>query len=299
MGISYRETLNKYNSKQYLCYVLLLREYIFSIINEGFNNSHLFIRFGRFARGGGRSRVGLDDEFKNDVLGGKQYESGLSVYFVKPHKDGFMLQGPNRRRAAYGIGHDYFGHMFKNIFMDSINRGDIFLVQGNLIEVPANVEDEMTGEIISTGNKTFEVGSDGEPVIENVRIVKRLKPSEVYIDPYGEKTIEDIYQKQIDDISHDIIEDYLERAFGNEELREYVESMSPNALINLENEFNNKNVILKLFDILDALWDKNKKISPEDFILLCIKLNRKTKNPKDTLNKISNHFKEKWSEWRK
>src|SRR3990167_3238336 len=152
----------------------LLKQYIKHILTETINYktlaapSNIFIRFGRFS--GARSKVGLDPEFRQEVLGGKQYEQGLSVYFAKRFRNGFQLIEPSKRRAAYGIGSDYFGHMISRIFMSEIARENIFLLKGDLIEEPAVHYDEMADEYIHTGNKTHSVGSDGEPVIHNPKI---------------------------------------------------------------------------------------------------------------------------------
>ena len=163
----------------------LLSNYIKTILRETTDYkslgapSNLFIRFGRFS--GGRSKVGLDAEFRREVLAGKQYEAGLSVYFAKPFKNGYQIIEPESRRAAYGIGSNYFGHMISNIFMPEIARENIFLIKGNLIKSPDVYYDDQEEQYVRTGRTTYEVGSDGEPVIENPRIVKNLSPEEVYL----------------------------------------------------------------------------------------------------------------------
>jgi len=192
----------------------LMESFRAKVLNEAENDrfnmeyapSKYFIRFGKF---GTTSRMGLDQEFK-DELGGATSENGVSVYFARPRANGggYSLMYPEEERARYGLGHNYMSHMIMNV----LDVYDIFLVSGQLLRTGATGEEswEYWEELekdaayqvelaIEDGDKdaekswreeqnrynylksyTYDVGSDGEPVIRDVEIIKRLSPDGVY-----------------------------------------------------------------------------------------------------------------------
>lgn len=254
--------------------------------------NQIFIRFGKFGKNS-KSKVGLDSEFRNDVLSGKKFESGLSVYFAKPNKNGWILVEPDKKRAAYGLTHNYIGDMIERIFLPSIAKGEIYLVKGDLIEIEAVGYDDASESYFSTGTTTYEVGSDGEPVIENAKIIKRLKPNEVYINSWGEKTLEDIYGKMIDQSYFDQYESILETGvISNDEL-ENIFIKDDGLLIDLIHksiQILGRNQLILTLETLSDLWDKNKKINPISFIETIHKSFKKTKNFELSLQMTNKYF---------
>ena len=179
-----------------------------------FDGTIKFIRFGKFKKS---SRMGLDAEFLDDI-GSTGFESGVSVYFAFNDNDKYYLYEPEQKRAKYGLGRDYWGHMFTRV----LNLDNIFLVEGDLIETISQDEEEYFdkkenfldlkykleytiedyNEGLLTKQKffeekekiekemerikylmkyTYETGSDGEPLLKNVRIIKKLNPEDVLI----------------------------------------------------------------------------------------------------------------------
>jgi hypothetical protein len=221
-----------------------------------------FIRFGKLRA---QSKIMLDNEFIQEVLHGKKYEAGLSVLFAEPYKNGYMMRGPSRHRAQYGLPYDYLGDMVSRLWMPSIARGDIYLVSGDLIEIPQTYFDPHIEEYYDTGQMTYEVGSDGEPVIENASIVKQLSPEEVYF-PSG-KSIEELFGQKINDASWDVVEYYLEMSMHNEELRQLFENgeIAPELLYEYEDKFGKKG-LAEYLDQLSDYWDAGNKIPVDKFL---------------------------------
>lgn len=246
----------KYNN------ILRMAERFYKLGTTPYN---LFIRFGKF-KSGQSSKIMLDTEFRQEVLHGKQYESGLSVLFAESHLNGFRIIPPSKSRAQYGLPYDYVGDMISRLWIDSIARGDIYLLKGDLIEIPETVWDDLAESWEHTGNKTYDVGSDGEPVIENPSIIKKLEPSEVYL-PGTDKTIDDIFRNKINDAFFSISEYYLEMSMHNEELRSMIEDtlVAPDVLIKYEDIFGKKRMV-KFLDELSDLWDNGQKIPVEQFL---------------------------------
>lgn len=153
-----------------------------------------FVRFGEFGRA---SRVGLDPEFVVTRSGGvfdphlaeaggsygAAYERGVSVFPAFLHRGGWVMDGPDPRRASYHLGSRYLWDMVRlGSLATAICQEDVFLVQGTLLLV-----DEAAYESTPWGAEplgftwpALETGSDGEPVIQEPRIVTRL-------DPFGDK----------------------------------------------------------------------------------------------------------------
>lgn len=155
------------------------------LLKAGPNN--LFLRIGRNF---GCSRCGLDAEWRAET--GKISEAGTSVYFVHPHKDSYMIRYPDQSCACYGIGGDYFGHMFTDVLLRPICAEEIYLVRGKLIPIRdrsdeacdfamIEIEDKLYEQGISSRDVDirawgFDTGSDGEPLLQagSARIVKQL-----------------------------------------------------------------------------------------------------------------------------
>lgn len=115
----------------------------------------------------GLSKVGLDSEWKKET--GKLLESGTSVYMLGSDNS---IRYPDESRASYGIGANYFEHMFNSVLDKEIENGNIFVVTGELIPTIEEHEDFVL--------KTYEVGSDGEPLLipNTIKIVKKLSLNE-------------------------------------------------------------------------------------------------------------------------
>jgi hypothetical protein len=124
------------------------------------NEHNEFLRIGKLS---GRSKVGLGKEWTDET--GQIYESGMSVYFLRNRKN---IIYPNRRRAQYGIGGNYFEHMFNEVLNKQIENEEIHIVSGKLIPIIEEIEDRVV--------KTFDVGSDGEPLLEpsSVKVIRKL-----------------------------------------------------------------------------------------------------------------------------
>lgn len=137
------------------------------------NKTHLFIRFGRYDETT-RSRVGLDSEFRNDMMWGKTRENGLSVYFVKKYGKYYEIQAPNHSRARYSTGgsREYFQHMLWELFIKPIANDEVYIVTGELLPVES-LQENSDGEFVFI---TYDVGSDGEPLLdpETVKVVKQI-----------------------------------------------------------------------------------------------------------------------------
>lgn len=222
---------------------------------KALNNDRLFIRFGKF---GARSKVMLDKEFINDALSGKQFEAGVSVLFAEPYKNGYKLIPPNRSRAQYALPYDYFAHMLINNWMGALVRDDIFLLRGDLIMIPATKFDDATGLYEDSDFETWDVGSDGEPVIENITVVSKLKPDNIYL-PDG-ISIKDKFEDKINDHYYDIIEDTSDLIL-NKQIKEMFYEINPDILYNLEDKVGKK----KTKSIIIAINDLSNQInSTED-----------------------------------
>jgi hypothetical protein len=192
----------------------------FANIKEKFENppyQHLGAKFIRFGKFGKTSRMGLDQEFL-DEMGSAGSELGVSAYFAYPLEDKYVLIEPDRERALYGLGQDYMGHMLENV----LDVNSIFLVDGDLIKRPRPLADDIREELfigqndledlefeldmanedfageerereIERINKeieetkysmnwTYETGSDGEPLLMNVKVIKQLRPEDIIFD---------------------------------------------------------------------------------------------------------------------
>ena len=137
------------------------------------NKTHLFIRFGKYDETT-RSRVGLNQEFKNDVMWGKSQENGLSVYFVKKYGKYYEVQSPNLKQARYQTGgtREYFQHMLWEVFIKPIANDEVYIVTDDLLPVERLYENS-EGEFIFI---TYDIGSDGEPLLDpgTVKVVKQI-----------------------------------------------------------------------------------------------------------------------------
>lgn len=150
-----------------------------------------FIRFGKFTEGG-TSKVFLDEEFVGE-MGAKRGESGLSVYFAQRHKDGWYVVPPNRDRASYGLSSGYMYTMVNSRFADAICRGHIFLVGGDLVPIATSRIMGYSGD----EDVTYQVGTDGEPVITHSKKIKQLDVSEVYVDVgHGPVPLTEVFDTQ-------------------------------------------------------------------------------------------------------
>lgn len=131
-----------------------------------------FLRFGRLDAG--PSRVRLDAEFRDEVLGGKRYEAGLSCYFCERHGRDVVIDPPQRGRASYHLGGDYFDTMLA-LFVPALAHGHVYVFHADLLEVTFP-DDEYEDVVIHT----YRSGSDGEPVVDpaSVRDVIRLATEE-------------------------------------------------------------------------------------------------------------------------
>lgn len=189
---------------------LLLKQLIFEIIkdiddsekviikNEKLNKKNLFIRFGKFSNS--PSQIGLDSEFRQDVLGGKTHEDGLSVFFIKEvGKSGeYVIEQPDKNHARYHAAStsSYFTNMIE-IFYNSIENEEVYIVEGNLIETVEEHYDEARHETIEYHD--YSHGSDGEPLLEtsSISIVKELTIKEILNNVYYGKSFTSIGDMKI------------------------------------------------------------------------------------------------------
>lgn len=135
-----------------------------------------FLRFGAFD---GPSRVGLDEEFRREVLGGKRFEAGLSVFEASAMPDGRVkLETPDLRRAAYLVSaSDYMPSMLFDRAA-AIAKGEVYLVAGEVVSVRYDLYDDALGEEFDVTDASL--GSDGEPLLEpdSVRVLRAYGPDE-------------------------------------------------------------------------------------------------------------------------
>ena len=132
-----------------------------------FNHSYggdMYIRFGKFPKHE-RSAIGLGREW-TDELGGKTHEDGVSVYKALPFRDKWQLIQPSSEKALYGNA----GFTVQR-FKLAILSGDIYLV---------------------TGTELPRVGSDGEPLIEDIFPIKKLNLNDVIV--MNGKSIQDLLE---------------------------------------------------------------------------------------------------------
>lgn len=148
-----------------------------------------FVRFGAFGK---RSQKGLDDEFLVTAEGGLydehmaeaggrvvRYESGVSVYFAeRVGGRAYVMREPDRRRAAYQLGYDYLGDMLRGPLLPAVCADEVWLVTGRLVLTEEEAGEEGYDGFESWGITwpTYEVGSDGEPLLKNVKKITRLDP---------------------------------------------------------------------------------------------------------------------------
>lgn len=194
-------------------------------IPSGNIEPHTFVRFGKFSPNGS-SKIRLN--WSRDELGGATTERGLSVFGILKNAKNtgkIWLAMPDDRRARYQIPGDYISDMIRRFHKDSVDKGDIFLVYGDLI--PESCDDEhcedqkdeikelkyMLRDAQEEGDReeidrlgkyveklkaqigwTYAVGSDGEPIVANARIIRRLNPDELLVDSWGRRTLRDISQ---------------------------------------------------------------------------------------------------------
>ena len=136
---------------------------------------NLFIRFGKF--GLEPSKIRLDSEFIQDVIGGKKSESGLSVYFAEQNGSTYNIEPPDRKRARYMLDGSYFNDMLQS-FLPAIANEEVYLLKGQLIENSYNVYDDAYAQEIEYHE--YETGSDGEPLLmpETIKIIKTFSTEE-------------------------------------------------------------------------------------------------------------------------
>ena len=175
--------------KQLETYIKLFSQ---KLIKEGLERNNIYIRFGKIPKLE-QSSIGLDDEMRAE-MGNATHESGVSVYkaSMRPNGKGYNLLDTNSEKAKYDIGGNYISDMFEEIFKDAIAYGDIFLV---------------------TGTKLKQTGSDGEPLLRNVSVIKRLKLSDIFLDDRSDVPASEIFSK-----THD------ENLLKNEEIASAMES---------------------------------------------------------------------------
>lgn len=137
-------------------------------------DDHLFIRFGKYS---GASKFGLGSEWQQET--GKMLEPGLSVYFVNKKGDTWNIEPPQRNRAMYHVDGDYFKDMLYNNFLKPIANDQVYILKGKLLPREEVYYDDAYGEDIRW--ITYEVGSDGEPVIDEsaITVVQTLTTDEV------------------------------------------------------------------------------------------------------------------------
>jgi hypothetical protein len=160
---------------------------------ELLSKPQLFVRMGKF---GEFSQKFLDSEMLSEIEGGiynyhqyeggdrrvVRYEEGVSCYFTFACKDrkstrnkcdGYVLIGPDFGRASYVIS-NYWDKTLK--FLEpSLMKNEVYLIEGKLI--PTKVEvwvEDYDRESSSQKLPTFKVGSDGEPVVKDAKIVSQL-----------------------------------------------------------------------------------------------------------------------------
>jgi hypothetical protein len=146
---------------------------------EEMTRGKYFVRFGQWPEEG-RSRFGLGEEWSQE-LGGKKFEQGVSVYHASPIPQGWLIDEPREERALYGL-KDYFRHMFGHFgpLKQPAENEEIFLVQGDLIEEPEVIR-YPDGTVEETGGTTYATGSDGEPLLSNLKQSEKLPLSAVFI----------------------------------------------------------------------------------------------------------------------
>lgn len=143
------------------------------VFRDGLLDHKDFLRFGAFGRG--PSRVLLDEEFRREVLGGKNYESGLSVYEAERLSGGRVrLVVPDRGRSKYHRSGNYMAEMLDG-FTKSIARDDVFLVTGKVVQIEAIGLVDDYGDVFDSIDA--DTGSDGEPLLvpSSVRIRRRFR----------------------------------------------------------------------------------------------------------------------------
>jgi len=144
-------------------------------LQDNEENKDMFLRIGDFGKS---SKFGLDSEWQKET--GKNYESGVSSYFLRPYKDGYMISKPLQSQADYGL-KDYFENMFTNVLFDPIMVGNINIVHGNLIPVYSKEAEEYFSDLEKTEYSEFYdylTGTDGEPLLEvgTVKLIKKINP---------------------------------------------------------------------------------------------------------------------------
>ena len=187
-------------------------------LQDNDSGKQLFLRIGQNLNQA--SSFGLGDEWKAET--GKQLESGVSAYFIRPYKNGYMISKPDQSRADYGL-KDYFENMFGNVLFGPICLGQIYIVKGKLIPVYSHeLEQHMEdiGEADEYGGfYDYLSGTDGEPLLESgtVNSVEQFTAidflEKFYINEgYRVKDLFlklDLHNKDIPDDAPDELVDYL------------------------------------------------------------------------------------------
>jgi len=132
----------------------------------------IFLRIGRNINSA--SKFGLGNEWEQET--GKKYEGGVSAYFLKKEGNRYIISSPNQHRASYGL-KDYFSNMFLNVLQQPICEEQIYVVKGDLVRIP-DIDMEENADIYSEYKEfwTYNVGSDGEPLLEqgSVSVIEEI-----------------------------------------------------------------------------------------------------------------------------
>jgi hypothetical protein len=145
------------------------------VVDHHLAHPGLYLRFGRIDVG--HSRVRLDAEFRDEVLGGKTSERGLSCYFVERLGPDYVVEPVRASQASYQLPKTYFRDMVE-VFLPAIANDQVWLLRGDLIPLPPYRYERYPEPVVV---HDYATGSDGEPVLApgSVRVVKRLTEAEV------------------------------------------------------------------------------------------------------------------------
>ena len=171
------------------------------------------------------SKFGLGSEWREET--GKRYEGGVSVYFLKREGDKYIISFPDRMRASYGVGNGYFSNMFLNVLQRPICEEQIYVVRGNLVRIP-DIEMEQSADIYPEYKEfwTYDVGSDGEPLLESgsVSIVEQISLEKFLNNFYfsGGKSVKDLFaqefKKEYNSLCDEIVDVLNKEVSGKEEI---------------------------------------------------------------------------------
>lgn len=127
------------------------------------------------------SAFGLGDEWKKET--GKNFESGVSCFFISKRGDKYFISKPDQSQALYGL-KDYFQNMFLDVLLIPLVLGQINIAKGELIPIQnqdfAEWYSETYPDEVDENTKFYDylTGSDGEPLLKvnTVSVVEKIDP---------------------------------------------------------------------------------------------------------------------------